>query len=61
MESTAVLDEVTHILCCSWVLGHGAELDDQIGSEVLGLGFTALFPPQVEEGALIIAHDDPCI
>ena len=41
------------------VLGHGAELDDQVGREVLGLDLAALFPPQPEQGGLVVAHDDP--
>ena len=42
-------------------LGGYAELDDEVAREVLGLGFAALLPPQAEEGALFIAHDDPGI
>ena len=41
------------------VLGHGAELDDQVGGQVLGLDFAAFFPPEPEQGGLVIAHDDP--
>ncbi len=41
------------------VLGHGAELDDQVGREVFGLDFAALFPPQPQQGGLVVAHDDP--
>ena len=40
------------------VLGHGAELDDQVVREVLGLDLAALFPPQAEQGGFIVAHDD---
>ena len=41
------------------MLGHGAELDDQVARQVLGLDLAALFPPQPEQGGLIVAHDDP--
>ena len=27
--------------------------------EVLGLDLAALFPPQAEQGGLVVAHDDP--
>ena len=40
-------------------LGHGAELDDQIVREVLGLDLTALFAPKPEQGGLIVRHDNP--
>ena len=43
------------------MLGHGAELDDQVVREVLGLDLAALFPPQPEQGGLVVAHDDPGI
>ena len=36
-----------------------AELDDQVAGEVLGLDLAALFPPEPEQGGLVIAHDDP--
>jgi hypothetical protein len=32
------------------VLGHGAELDDQVAGEVLRLDLAALLPPQAEQG-----------
>ena len=41
------------------VLGHGAELDDQVVRKVLGLDLAALFPPQAEQGGLVVAHDNP--
>ena len=41
------------------VLGHGAELDDQVAREVLGLELAALLPPQPEQGGFVTAHDDP--
>ena len=41
------------------VLGHGAELDDQVVREVLGFDLAALFPPQPEQGGFVVAHDDP--
>ena len=43
------------------VLGHGAELDDQVIREVLRLDLAALFPPKAEQGGFIVAHDDPGI
>jgi len=41
------------------VLGHRAELDDQVAGQVLGFGLAALFPPQPDQGRLVVAHDDP--
>ena len=41
------------------VLGHGAELDDQVVRQVLGLDLAALFPPEPEQGGFIVSHDDP--
>ena len=41
------------------VLGHGAELDDQVVCEVLGLNLAALFPPKAKQGGFVIVHDDP--
>ena len=41
------------------ILRHHAELDDKIGGQILRLGLAALFPPQPEQGILVIAHDDP--
>jgi hypothetical protein len=32
--------------------------DDQVGGQVLGLDFAALFPPEAEQGGLVVAHDD---
>ena len=43
------------------VLGHGAELDDQVVGEVFGLDLAALLPPKPVQGILIVAHDDPSI
>jgi hypothetical protein len=40
------------------VLGDGPELDDQIVGEILGLYLAALFPPQLNEGCLVVAHDN---
>ena len=40
-------------------LGHDPELDDEVAGEVLRLDLAALFPPQAEQGGLVIAHDDP--
>ena len=41
------------------MLGHGAELDDQVAGQVLGLDLAALLPPEPEQGRLVVAHDDP--
>ena len=41
------------------VLGHGAELDDQVVGQVFGLDLAALLPPEPEQGGLVVAHDDP--
>ena len=43
----------------AWGLGHDAELNDEVGGEVLGLELAALFLPEAEQGSLIVAHDDP--
>ena len=40
-------------------LGHDPELDDEVGGQVLGLDLAALFPPEAEQGGLVVAHDDP--
>jgi hypothetical protein len=42
-------------------LGGEAELHDEIAGEVLRLGLAPFFAPEADEGALIIAHDDPGI
>ena len=41
------------------VLGDQAELDDEVAGEVLRLDLAALFPPEPEQGGLVVAHDDP--
>ena len=41
------------------VLGHHPELDDEVAGQVLWLDLAALFPPEPEQGAFIVAHDDP--
>ena len=41
------------------VLGHGAELDNQVAGEVFRLDFAALLAPQPDQGGLVVAHDDP--
>jgi len=35
------------------------ELDDKMAREVAGLDFPAFFPPMLQEGALVVAHNDP--
>src|ERR1019366_3823392 len=41
------------------ILSGLAELDDEVGGQVLRLGLPALFPPEAEQGGLVVAHDDP--
>jgi hypothetical protein len=43
------------------ILGGLAELDYEVAGEVFGLGLAALFPPEAEQGGLVVAHDDPGI
>jgi hypothetical protein len=45
----------------AWGLGHDAELNDEVGGEVLGLDFAALFQPEPDEGGLVIALDGASI
>jgi hypothetical protein len=40
------------------ILGGLAELNDEVAGQVLGLDFAALFPPEADEGGLVVAHDD---
>jgi hypothetical protein len=40
------------------LLGHVAELDDQLIGQILRLDFAALLPPQPHQCNLVIAHDD---
>ena len=40
-------------------LGDHPELDDEVAGEVLGLDLAALFPPQAEQRALVVTHDEP--
>src|ERR1035437_9272051 len=42
-------------------LGHQAELDDEVGGQVLGVGLAALFPPEAEQGGHVVTPDDPSI
>ncbi len=44
---------------CLSGFGGELELDDKVAGEVLRLYFSALFPPEADEGSLSIAHDDP--
>src|SRR5437868_2771031 len=41
------------------VLGHGPELHDKVAREVLRLSLAALLAPELDQGRLVIAHDDP--
>jgi hypothetical protein len=40
------------------VLSRNTKLDYEITRQIFRLDFTALFPPEPEEGSLIIAHND---
>jgi hypothetical protein len=42
-------------------LGGQTELNHEITRQVLGLDLAAFLPPKAEEGAFIVAHDDPGI
>ena len=42
-------------------LGDDPELDDEVAGEVLRLDLAAFFPPEAEQGGLVVAHDDPGI
>ena len=41
------------------ILGDPAELDDQVGGQILRFHFATLFPPEAQQGGLVVAHDDP--
>ena len=41
------------------LLGHGAELDNEVTRKVLGLGFAPFLPPEAHQGRLVVAQDDP--
>src|SRR5262245_41298937 len=41
------------------VLGGASELHDEVAGQVLGLSFPAFLAPELDEGRLIVAHDDP--
>src|SRR5262249_61134108 len=43
------------------LLGRIAKLDHEITRQVLGLHFAPLLPPEPEQGAFVVAHDDPGI
>ncbi len=40
------------------VLSHDPELDDQIAGEVLWFRLAPLLPPETEQRAFVMAHDD---
>src|SRR6266699_643920 len=40
------------------LLGGGPELHDEVAGQVLRLRFTALLPPELDQGCFVIAHDD---
>ena len=41
------------------LLSGEAKLDDEIARKVLRLDLAPLFPPESEEGSLVVAHDNP--
>jgi hypothetical protein len=41
------------------IFGGEAELNDQIPGKVFRFDIASLFPPQAEQGRIIIAHEDP--
>ena len=41
------------------VLGDGPKLDNEVAREVLRLDLTALLAPKAQQGALVLAHNDP--
>ena len=41
------------------LLGNGPKLDDEVAGEILWLGLTALFTPLPQQGAFVVAHNDP--
>jgi hypothetical protein len=41
------------------LLGHGAELNQEVTGQVLGLNLAPLFLPKAEQGRLVLTHDDP--
>jgi hypothetical protein len=43
------------------IFGDPAELDDEVAGQVLRLGLAALFPPEAEQGRLVVAHDDASV
>src|SRR5262249_23720646 len=43
------------------LLGYEPELHHEIAGQVLGLDLSPFLPPQPEESAFLIAHDDPGI
>jgi hypothetical protein len=40
------------------VLGHQAELDDEVARQVLGPDLAAFLLPQADQGLLVLPHDD---
>ena len=43
------------------LFGCGAQLDDQITGQVLGLGFAAFFAPEAHQGCFIAPHNDSSV
>ena len=41
------------------MLGHDAELNDEVAREVLRLEFAALLAPEADKGGFVVPHDDP--
>jgi hypothetical protein len=40
-------------------LGRAAELDQEVAGQVLGLDLASFLPPELEQGRLVVSHDDP--
>jgi hypothetical protein len=43
------------------LLGCSTELHDEVAREVLRLGLASFLPPKLNQGGLVVAHDDPGI
>jgi hypothetical protein len=52
LPGIALVPEPVEILC------DPSKLDYEVAGEVFGLSLAALFPPEAEQGGLVVAHDD---
>ena len=43
------------------LLGGDTELDNEVARQILRLGLAPFFPPQPDQGAFVVAHNDPGI